>query len=1156
MAFDLSGLLARFPDNTQQLIQPDDLRYFVQEVNDELLQGDGTATLPGTYTPTLPGHIATKAYVDNAASGSEWLEDKLLAGDVTITSTHDFALTLANFNLNGSTAVNISVNPSSIALTDQSASIIARTTTLTGTDTLHIDAPGTTSRVLIGSTASNYRLPSRPATNYNTQKILVWTNAQSPDWMTLPRGLQASITDNRNGTYTFDDGDGGTATIDTRASSNPIIPPTGLAGRDVQTVVGELNTKLENLNLAVTSDNLLNGGTVGGQLTLAFTPTDPGHAVTKNYVDTSVNGFAAQIANKLDRTGDTMTGPLTLVGAPTTANQAATKQYVDNLITPLASSNQVTTGLAKKLNIAGGAMTGTLTLNGDPTRPLEAATKRYVDGQISGLPTGGTMTDNGNGTYTYDDGSGTTVTLDTRAASNAFANSGTAMAATNVQNAIVELKNAQVGISNRVNTKLDSAGGAISGPITYNRDPVGNDELVRRRYVDTQIASIVHPGNPTMNDNTDGTYTWTDASGTQVIIDTGAASNQVSTTNFSELSGTNVQAVLDEVDDLLEDLINSGAGQDSGRLLGDVDAQNIPNGFYAFDATSGGTMPTGVGSGNLMQYRNAPVGSPNLNMHQMAWENGANSMYLRSWNTGAGTWNTWEPIGGGSGSLTDPIIRIGGPLTTDIQFYNNKYSLPDATPPDPGNVVMEWVDGVAQFTDVSHWKGTNVVGRTSDLASLTNPQQGQTAMVRFTNTGQAWDQMFIYDNGWKPVDSRTYFRKGVTPTNPNQANEGDLVVNADQHSIQVYDDTGSWSEVLSESLIRSWAAAGSGAFQGILSDTNAQGGLLVTSLPTVNTGNRGQYWVVGNTFTVAVPGHPLDGQTLKAGDWIQSLGDPALGLTGWGIISGDLINKSRGDDLYGLYPWASGQQIETGAMVSYRGKVWRATANIAANTPASKSPPGGGVYMPAETGADLTTTGTNDGNIASEADVNAIPSPAGLYKHYYMVTTAVTLTTNVPNVGLSTGDTLAVGDVIFSDGKAWHVAKSTTVDVPEGIDGSQQAPWQDVGIGGSVPVVTMATRPVTDNQNTVYLVLDDPSANGMASLQRYDPPSATWQLLGGSASTMSLNIGAANAGARIFPDVTHVSETPPVVMHPGKLWYKESTNELYIRGASTWNQLI
>ena len=93
------------------------------------------------------------------------------------------------------------------------------------------------------------------------------------------------------------------------------------------------------------------GGTMTGLVTLSADPTSALHAATKQYVDSAgsalTSGYTAadsalsstltaSIGGKLSLSGGTMTGAITLSGAPTSALHPATKDYVDTSVSGFA----------------------------------------------------------------------------------------------------------------------------------------------------------------------------------------------------------------------------------------------------------------------------------------------------------------------------------------------------------------------------------------------------------------------------------------------------------------------------------------------------------------------------------------------------------------------------------------------------------------------------------------------------------------------------------------------------------------------------------------------------------------------------------------------------------------------------------------------------
>ncbi|WP_430930938.1 hypothetical protein [Robiginitalea biformata] len=119
------------------------------------------------------------------------------------------------------------------------------------------------------------------------------------------------------------------------------------------------------------------------------------------------------------------------------------------------------------------------------------------DGTITTFTeTTSTLVDNGGGTYTYTDENGNTQQIFTEAASNPYDNSGSGLAANNVQDAIDE-----------INTLAGTVALADNGDGTYTfTDASGATTTIS----DTSISTLV--------DNGDATFTYTDETGSPVTI--------------------------------------------------------------------------------------------------------------------------------------------------------------------------------------------------------------------------------------------------------------------------------------------------------------------------------------------------------------------------------------------------------------------------------------------------------------------------------------------------------------------------------------------------------------------------------------------------------------------------------------------------------------
>ena len=197
----------------------------------------------------------------------------------------------------------------------------------------------------------------------------------------------------------------------------------------------------------------MNAGTAA-TITNLSSPTNPGDAATKGYVDTAD-------ALKLNLSGGTMSGNIAMgdntvtgLATPSSSSDAATKVYVD-------------TADALKLNLAGGTMSGSIAMGsnnitglGDPVNPADAATKTYVDTSISNL---------------VDSAPAALDTLNELAT------------------ALGDDPNFATTITSSIATKLPLAGGAMTGDIvldsnkiTSTATPATADTLTRKGYVDAQ----------------------------------------------------------------------------------------------------------------------------------------------------------------------------------------------------------------------------------------------------------------------------------------------------------------------------------------------------------------------------------------------------------------------------------------------------------------------------------------------------------------------------------------------------------------------------------------------------------------------------------------------------------------------------------------------
>ncbi|MCJ7467838.1 MAG: hypothetical protein MUO53_14235, partial [Maribacter sp.] len=267
-----------------------------------------------------------------------------------------------------------------------------------------------------------------------------------------------------------------------------------------------LSLRIENGNtVTVNLAALANAGTDDQRLTLAgniLTLEDGGTVNLAPYLDNtdnqqitafSLNGATNVLTLTLQNGG---TRTVNLSGLVGTDDQTAAEVTYNNTVSGLTANN--VQAAIDEINAAAGTVA--LVDNGDGTYDFTDAsgtTTTISDTSIS------TMTDNGDGTYTYTDEAGSPSTIDTRAASNPYDNTASGLTANNVQAAIDEI-NAAAGTVALVD----------NGDGTYDfTDASGTTTTIS----DTSISTMV--------DNLDGTYTYTDEAGSPSTIDTRAASN-------------------------------------------------------------------------------------------------------------------------------------------------------------------------------------------------------------------------------------------------------------------------------------------------------------------------------------------------------------------------------------------------------------------------------------------------------------------------------------------------------------------------------------------------------------------------------------------------------------------------------------------------------
>ncbi len=313
---------------------------------------------------------------------------------------------------------------------------------------------------------------------------------------------------------------------------------------------------------------------------------------------------------------------------------------------------------------------------------------------------------------------------------------------------------------------------------------------------------------------------------------------------------------------------------------------------------------------------------------------------------------------------------------------------------DPGNAFTGGAGTAGVFDLLANADGTitatvttpgtgYAIGDTMTVPAASLAWAGMTGDTTITVTALAGASP---TGGWRFVDPEIFLKQLRTDPDPSPgAMPGDLEVTAENghEGLRVW--TGSaWHTVLDADTIKGWISS-LALFQGTVQENGGTviGAISFAGLPDITNAATGvqhasQYWVwVGTAGYVVKTGDPngvgadLTGAVLQVGDWLQVSSSTTGGVTTyhWAHIGGDLITKSRSDQLYGLTPWAAGS-YEVGTLVQHQGKLYRASGAVTATDGA-----------PGSVGAPWTVVPLNAGvvNVPTDADRPATAPPGDVY---------------------------------------------------------------------------------------------------------------------------------------------------------------------------------
>ena len=243
--------------------------------------------------------------------------------------------------------------------------------------------------------------------------------------------------------------------------------------------------------------------------------------------------------------------------------------------------------------------------------------------------------------------------------------------------------------------------------------------------------------------------------------------------------------------------------------------------------------------------------------------------------------------------------------------------------------------------------------RRADLpqpSATTRVQEGELALVRkHANAITPYDRLFVarYLNPtdlttatWLPTSKAIFVKALQADLDIPDGLDGDVQFTLETGHFEIKEYSGAataWQLLYSEDNIKSWIAAGN-LFLGTAEEPGhgTPGAIDIASIAAesaLGATEKGKYytWVGTAGYTIAASAigggvSSIDGATLNVGDWIQCAESPP-GTFKYVVIPGDLLAKSRGDNLYGLNTWAVGA-YEPGSLIVYQGKIYKASRAV------------------------------------------------------------------------------------------------------------------------------------------------------------------------------------------------------------------------------------
>lgn len=435
------------------------------------------------------------------------------------------------------------------------------------------------------------------------------------------------------------------------------------------------------------------------------------------------------------------------------------------------------------------------------------------------------------------------------------------------------------------------------------------------------------------------------------------------------------------------------------------------------------------------------------------------------------------------------------------------------------------------------------------------PVDGMMAFVRFTANNTPLNQLFRYSaavNDWIQVTHQAQTKPSGLVQDTQGLSNGDAqyTLQAGHEEIKVADFFGALHSIYSTDNVKAWIAAGN-QFQGTVEETGhgVAGAIDLGRLPAesaLGASDKSHYWIFVGTAGHVIGGNEVGGATsaiagqlLNVGDWIIVSGSTPPGggaeVYQYNVIPGDLLAKSRGDNLYGMNTWTP-NAFERGSLVVYNGDLWKASVPVLVTDLA----PG---QMAATTGAAISAQilGLPLSGVADEApiDIEVDGGPAasnGMMRVVAAFDGGQDITVSVPIVvGDTATDVASNLETALANAfpaNVMVVAMFDTVTVTPGqnvvidrfsvtvtgtglVGAGAVNPWQKINLSGGVRKVAddAALAAVTGQQTgDVYLVITSAKNQNKQTLYSWDALTNAWVILGGG-TTVALQM---SGGARLF----------------------------------------